>query len=202
FIAGQPCVLVLGDNVFYGNGLHQLLLDVSRREEGATIFGYRVRDPRAFGVAEVDGSGTVIGLEEKPQNPKSNYAVTGLYFYDSNVTSLAKTLKPSVRGELEITDLNRLYLEQGSLKMVRLGRGIAWLDTGTPEALLDASNFIQALQQRQGLQVCCPEEVAFLKGWISREQLTRVAKPLAKTSYGRYLLDLLEHGVAVGTDKL
>jgi glucose-1-phosphate thymidylyltransferase len=201
FIRGGPSALVLGDNVFYGNGLHQLLLDVSGREQGATVFGYRVRNPEAFGVAEVDASGTVLSLEEKPQVPKSNLAVTGLYFYDENVSELAKSLKPSARGELEITDLNRLYLEQGLLKLVRLGRGIAWLDTGTPEALLDASNFIQALQQRQGLQVCCPEEIAFFKGWISAEQLVAIAQRLAKTSYGQYLLELLEHGVAVGTDK-
>ncbi len=198
FIAGSRCALVLGDNVFYGNGLHQLLIDVANQDTGATIFGYRVRDPGAFGVAEVDERGTVVGIEEKPVRPKSNYAVTGLYFYDEQVVSLAKRLKPSARGELEITDLNRLYLEKGELKMVRLGRGIAWLDTGTPEALLEASNFIQALQQRQGLRVCCPEEIAYLKGWISADQLGELAKRLGRTDYVRYLLDLIEQDGPVG----
>ena len=199
FLDGAPSGLVLGDNIFYGNGLHQVLHDVSARDRGAVVFGYRVRDPRAFGVAEIDAHGKVLSLEEKPENPRSNYAVTGLYFYDASVVELAKSLEPSARGELEITDLNRLYLERGELRMVRLGRGMAWLDTGTAEALLDASNFIQTLQMRQGLQVACPEEIAYLKGWISADSLAEAAKRLEKTSYGRYLQDLLVHGVSVGT---
>jgi glucose-1-phosphate thymidylyltransferase len=190
FIAGAPCSLVLGDNVFYGNGLSRILMDASRKEHGATVFGYWVRNPEAFGVAEINREGRVLSLAEKPEAPKSNYAVTGVYFYDNRVVDFAKSLKPSARGELEITDLNRLYLEDGSLDMVRLGRGIAWLDTGTPDAMMEASNFIQALQQRQGLQASCPEEIAFLKGWIQKEDLLRLARTLEKTSYGAYLFDL------------
>ena len=190
FIAGSSCALVLGDNVFYGNGLSRILMDAARRERGATVFGYWVRNPQDFGVAEIDGEGKVLGLEEKPKAPKSNYAITGVYFYDQRVVDYAKSLKPSARGELEITDLNRLYLEDGSLDMVRLGRGIAWLDTGTPDAMMEASNFIQALQQRQGLQVSCPEEISFLKGWIAKDDLLRLAAALEKTSYGTYLLEL------------
>jgi glucose-1-phosphate thymidylyltransferase len=191
FIAGQSCALVLGDNIFYGHGMQGLLEASAQRDEGATVFGYWVKNPEAYGVAEFDAAGKVVGLEEKPERPRSNYAVAGLYFYDRNVVELAKTLKPSRRGELEITDLNRLYLEQGALRLEKLGRGVAWLDTGNPEALLQAANFIQAIQHRQGLMVACPEEVAFHKGWLGREDLLRLAEPLKKTAYGQYLADLV-----------
>lgn len=191
FIAGERVALVLGDNVFYGHGLHGLLMDCAARTEGTTVFGYYVRDPERYGVAELDTAGRVVGLEEKPRAPKSSYAVPGLYFYDEHATALAATLKPSARGELEITDLNRLYLERGSLHFEKLGRGIAWLDTGTPEALLQASQFIFAIQSRQGLQVSCPEEIAFRKGWIDEASLRRLGERLEKTAYGQYLLGLL-----------
>jgi glucose-1-phosphate thymidylyltransferase len=194
FIAGDPCALVLGDNIFYGHGLSGLLEESSRMDQGATVFGYWVKNPSAYGVAEIDGSGKVIGIEEKPQKPKSHWAVAGLYFYDARVVELAKSLKPSARGELEITDLNRLYLEQGALDLVKLGRGVAWLDTGTHEALLQAANFIQTIQQRQGLQVACPEEVAYLKGWIDATRLAALAEPLLKTQYGEYLAELAREG--------
>ncbi len=190
FIAGQPCALVLGDNIFYGHGFQGLLEDSAQQGKGATVFGYWVKNPTAYGVAEFNSDGRVIGLEEKPEKPRSNYAVAGLYFYDSRVVELAASLEPSKRGELEITDLNRLYLETGDLKLVKFGRGIAWLDTGTPEALLQAANFIQTIQARQGLQVACPEEVAYRKGWVSAEALLKLAGPLAKTAYGEYLFDL------------
>jgi glucose-1-phosphate thymidylyltransferase len=192
FIAGAPCALVLGDNLFYGHGLQGLLEQTAARESGATVFGYWVSNPSAYGVAEFDENGRVIGLEEKPQKPRSNYAVAGLYFYDDRVVSFAKALKPSARGELEITDLNRVYLEDRSLELVKLGRGVAWLDTGTPEALLQAANFIHTIETRQGLQVACPEEVAYLKGWIDDAQLAALAEPLAKTEYGQYLSHLLK----------
>ncbi len=190
FIAGDPCALVLGDNVFYGHGFSGLLEETSRLDQGATVFGYWVKNPSAYGVAEVDDHGKVLGIEEKPARPKSHWAVAGLYFYDNRVVELAKSLKPSARGELEITDLNRLYLEDGALNLVKLGRGVAWLDTGTHEALLQAANFIQTIQARQGLQVACPEEVAFRKGWIDTPQLLALAEPLGKTEYGQYLMDL------------
>ncbi len=190
FIGDDPCALVLGDNVFYGHGLQGLLVDSAGREEGATVFGYYVNNPTAYGVAEFDETGKVIGLEEKPPEPKSNYAVAGLYFYDSQVVELAKQLKPSPRGELEITDLNRLYLEKEQLRLEKLGRGVAWLDTGKPEHLLQAAQFIETVQSRQGLMVCCPEEISFRKGWISREQLQAQGEALRKTAYGQYLLDL------------
>lgn len=192
FIAGDPCALVLGDNIFYGHGLQGLLTEVSARRDVATIFGYWVKDATAYGVAEFDGEGRVVGLEEKPAQPKSHYAVAGLYFYDERVVELASTLRPSARGELEITDLNRLYLERGALRLVKLGRGVAWLDTGTPEALLQAANFIQTVETRQGLQVACPEEIAYRKGWIDEGALRRLAAPLAKTAYGQYLLDVAD----------
>ncbi len=192
FIAGDPCALVLGDNIFYGHGLQGLLQDVARRDDGATVFGYWVKDPKAYGVAAFDRNGVVVGIEEKPRQPKSQYAITGLYFYDAQVVALAESLKPSARGELEITDLNRLYLEQGKLRVEKLGRGVAWLDTGTPEALLQAASFIQTISTRQGLQVACPEEIAFRLGWIDGAQLAALAEPLAKTDYGRYLLQLVE----------
>jgi glucose-1-phosphate thymidylyltransferase len=194
FIAGDPCALVLGDNIFYGHGLPGLFEKVAQRKVGATVFGYFVQNPEAYGVAELDEDGRVTGLEEKPQQPKSNYAVTGLYFYDAEVVPLAQSLKPSARGELEITDLNRLYLERGQLYLEKMGRGVAWLDTGTHDSLLQASQFIQTIQSRQGLMVSCPEEIAFAKGWIDRAGLEVLARPLAKTGYGQYLLNLAERG--------
>ncbi len=190
FIGGRSCALVLGDNIFYGHGFQGLLEQSAQQERGATVFGYWVKNPSAYGVAEFDAEGRVVGLEEKPEKPRSNYAVAGLYFYDARVVELAASLKPSKRGELEITDLNRLYLDTGELRLVKFGRGIAWLDTGTPEALLQAANFIQTIQARQGLQVACPEEVAYRKGWISTDALLKLAGPLAKTAYGEYLFDI------------
>ncbi len=190
FLAGESCALVLGDNIFYGHGLQGLLVESAEQSDGATIFGYYVRNPQAYGVAEFDDNGIVIGVEEKPKKPKSNYAIAGLYFYDSRVVDIAKGLKPSGRGELEITDLNRVYLEEGKLRLQKMGRGVAWLDTGTPEALLQAANFVQTIQERQGLRAACPEEIAFRKGWIDSEQLLTLAKPLQKTSYGQYLQEL------------
>ncbi|MBO6934319.1 MAG: glucose-1-phosphate thymidylyltransferase RfbA [Deltaproteobacteria bacterium] len=194
FIGGDACALVLGDNIFYGHGLQGLLVDAAKRDEGATVFGYHVQNPTAYGVAEFDESGLVIGLEEKPAKPKSNYAVAGLYFYDNQVVELAKALKPSARGELEITDLNRLYLEKQQLRLEKLGRGVAWLDTGTPENLLQASSFVQTVQDRQGLQIACPEEIAFRKGWIGADVLRARGQELHKTRYGQYLLEIAEHG--------
>jgi glucose-1-phosphate thymidylyltransferase len=190
FIAGRGAALVLGDNIFYGHGMPISLQRAAQQQSGATVFGYWVKRPEAFGVVEFDAQGRPIGLEEKPQKPKSNYAVTGLYFYDSEVVSLAKSLKPSPRGELEITDLNRLYLQRETLRVEKLGRGTAWLDTGTPDALLQAANFVQTIQERQGLQICCPEEISFRLGWIDRGQLETLAGPLKKTAYGQYLLDV------------
>ena len=195
FIAGQPSCLVLGDNIFHGVGLTGVLKRADERRDGATVFGYWVNDPERYGVAEFDAFGKVVGIEEKPAQPRSNYAVTGLYFYDGHASAHAAELKPSPRGELEITDLNRRYLEQGALYLETLGRGYAWLDTGTHESLLDASNFIGTIQQRQGLQVCCPEEIAFVNGWVDAEQLERLAAPLAKNGYGQYLLKLAKRGV-------
>ena len=194
FLAGHPSCLVLGDNIFYGHGLTELLTRADQREHGATVFGYWVQDPERYGVAEFDGAGRVIGLEEKPQKPKSNYAVTGLYFYDERVCDFAKDLKPSPRGELEITDLNRCYLEDGSLHLEKMGRGYAWLDTGTHESLVEASTYIETIEKRQGLRVCCPEEIAYFNGWIDESALQDLAAPLAKNGYGQYLLSLLEHG--------
>lgn len=195
FVGGQPSCLVLGDNIFHGVGLTSVLKRADERRVGATVFGYWVNDPERYGVAEFDAAGKVVGIEEKPEQPRSNYAVTGLYFYDGHASEHAAELKPSPRGELEITDLNRRYLEQGDLYMETLGRGYAWLDTGTHESLLDASNFIGTIQQRQGLQVCCPEEIAFVNGWVDAEQLERLAAPLAKNGYGQYLLKLAKRGV-------
>jgi glucose-1-phosphate thymidylyltransferase len=194
FVAGQPSCLVLGDNIFYGHGLTEVLQRVSAREAGATVFGYWVRDPERYGVAEFDATGRVIGLEEKPAEPRSHYAVTGLYFYDGHASEYAALLKPSVRGELEITDLNRCYLEQGALQLEKLGRGYAWLDTGTHESLLEASTYIETIEKRQGLRICCPEEIAYFNRWIDDVQLRDLAKPLSKSGYGQYLLSLLEHG--------
>ena len=194
FVAGGPSALVLGDNIFYGHGFSEQLQRADAQTHGATVFGYWVKDPERYGVAEFDAQGKVIGLEEKPAKPKSNYAVTGLYFYDGRASEFAAQLKPSARGELEITDLNKRYLDDGSLQLEQLGRGHAWLDTGTHESLLQAGNFIETLQARQGLQVCCPEEIAFHQGWIDAAQLQALARPLAKNGYGQYLLSLLEHG--------
>jgi len=187
FVAGQPSCLILGDNLFYGHGLTEALVRAAAHAHGATVFGYWVRDPERYGVAEFDAEGRVIGLEEKPREPKSNYAVTGLYFYDARACDFARDLKPSPRGELEITDLNRCYLAEGALRVEKLGRGYAWLDTGTHESLLQAQNFIETIELRQGLKVCCPEEIAFQQGWIDREHLLRLAAPLAKSGYGEYL---------------
>ena len=194
FLGGAPSCLVLGDNIFHGQGLGDLLRRADSREHGATVFGYYVRDPERYGVAEFDTDGRVIGLEEKPTDPRSNYAVTGLYFYDGRASDFAAALKPSPRSELEITDLNRCYLDDGSLHLEKLGRGYAWLDTGTHETLNQASNFIETIEARQGLRVCCPEEIAFFKGWIDANQMRALAAPLAKNGYGQYLLSLLEHG--------
>ena len=196
FVAAKPSCLILGDNIFHGDGLTASLHNAVQRRAGATVFGYRVSDPERYGVAEFDAQGRVVGLEEKPARPKSHHAVTGLYFYDEKVCDYAAELKPSARGELEITDLNRRYLDEGALHLERLGRGCAWLDTGTHESLLQAGNFIQTLQERQGLQVCCPEEIAWRNGWIDDAALERLATPLAKNGYGRYLLALLRGELA------
>lgn len=194
FIVGEPCALVLGDNIFYGHGMQSMLVEAAKRDAGATVFGYYVANPQAYGVAEFDATGRIIGLEEKPEKPMSNYAVTGLYFYDRHVVDLAHSLKPSRRGELEITDLNRLYLEQGNLRLEILGRGVAWLDTGTHASLMQAANFIQTIQTRQGLSVACPEEIAHVKGWIGSEKVLELAEPLKRTDYGQYLIDRIRRG--------
>jgi glucose-1-phosphate thymidylyltransferase len=195
FLAGAPSCLVLGDNIFHGPGLTSMLTEADRRTNGATVFGYWVNDPERYGVAEFDDTERVIGLEEKPADPRSNYAVTGLYFYDGRASELASKLTPSPRGELEITDLNRLYLDEGSLHLQRLGRGYAWLDTGTHQSLLEASNYIETIEARQGLRVCCPEEIAWNNGWIGDDDLAKLAAPLSKNGYGRYLLGLPARGV-------
>lgn len=191
FLAGSPSALVLGDNIFYGHDLQQLLENAMARPQGATVFAYHVQDPERYGVAEFNQQGQVLSLEEKPAQPKSNYAVTGLYFYDGQAPALAKQIKPSARGELEITDLNRMYLEQSQLSVEIMGRGYAWLDTGTHESLLDASQFIATIERRQGLKVSCPEEIAYRQGWITAEQLQQLAKPLQKNGYGQYLQRLI-----------
>ena len=192
FIGECDSALVLGDNIFYGHDFHHILGNANARSEGATVFAYHVHDPERYGVAEFDPAGKVLSLEEKPKQPKSSYAVTGLYFYDSAVVELARNLKPSARGELEITDLNRLYLEQGRLNVEIMGRGYAWLDTGTHDSLLEAGQFIATIEKRQGLKVACPEEIAFRQGWITRGKLEELAQPLAKNGYGQYLLGLLK----------
>lgn len=194
FLAGSPSCLILGDNIFHGSGLQELLARCMQRSAGSTVFGYWVRDPERYGVVEFDQSMRVLSLEEKPARPRSNYAVTGLYFYDGRASRFARELRPSPRGELEITDLNRRYLEDGSLHLERLGRGYAWLDTGTHESLQQASSFIETIEARQGLKVACPEEIAFLQGWISREQVLELAEPLRNSGYGEYLVQLLERG--------
>lgn len=191
FIGGDSCALILGDNIFFGYGLTERLRSAAAQEEGATVFGYWVKDPQHYGVAEFDPDNRVVSLEEKPVNPRSNYAVTGLYFYDNQVVEMAANLKPSARGELEITDLNKLYLQQGQLRVEKFGRGFAWLDTGTHEALLQAANFIETIEQRQGLKIACPEEIAYNQGLIDAEQVFKLAEPLKKNGYGQYLLNLI-----------
>ncbi|EPO5087777.1 TPA: glucose-1-phosphate thymidylyltransferase RfbA [Enterobacter hormaechei subsp. steigerwaltii] len=190
FIGEDNCALVLGDNIFYGHDLPRLLEGAASQQEGATVFAYHVSDPERYGVVEFDKDGTAIGLEEKPQQPKSNYAITGLYFYDNDVIEMAKSLTPSERGELEITDINRIYMQQGRLSVAMMRRGYAWLDTGTHQSMIEASNFIATIEERQGLKVSCPEEIAFRRGFIDAEQLRALAEPLKKTGYGQYLLNL------------
>ncbi|MDO4969108.1 MAG: glucose-1-phosphate thymidylyltransferase RfbA [Comamonadaceae bacterium] len=194
FLNGAPSALVLGDNIFYGHDFQKLLAGANAQTTGSTVFAYHVQDPERYGVAEFDAQGKVLSLEEKPAQPKSNYAVTGLYFYDNQVVELAKSLKPSPRGELEITDLNKLYLQQGQLNVQLMGRGYAWLDTGTHDSLLEAGQFIATLEQRQGLKVACPEEIAFRAGWIDAAQLEKLAQPLLKNGYGKYLMQCLKGG--------
>jgi len=197
FVDGQPCCLVLGDNIFFGQGLIKQLRHAAGKDTGATVFGYWVRDPERYGVAGFDARGQVVSLEEKPTEPKSNYAVTGLYFYDRHVCDLAAELQPSPRGELEITDLNRLYLERGELELVQLSRGMAWLDTGTHDSLMEAASFVETIEKRQGLKVCCPEEIAWRNDWIDDAQLLEQGEALSKNGYGQYLLELLERGSPV-----
>ncbi|OBV11200.1 glucose-1-phosphate thymidylyltransferase RfbA [Erythrobacter dokdonensis] len=195
FVKGGPSALILGDNIFYGHGLPQLLKSASARTTGASIFAYRVTDPQAFGVVEFDASGKAISIEEKPKVPKSNYAVTGLYFYDETVVDRARDLKPSARGELEITDLNRLYLDEGTMAVEIMGRGFAWLDTGTHASLLDAGTYVRITEERQGLKISCPEEIAWRQGFITSDRLREIAEPLRKSGYGEYLLKVLEETV-------
>ena len=195
FIGDDHAALVLGDNVFYGHELQQLLQSAHARREGATVFAYPVSDPERYGVVEFDASGRAVSLEEKPKEPRSRYAVTGIYFYDNDVIEIAKNLKPSPRGELEITDLNRVYLERGRMSVELMGRGMAWLDTGTHDSLLEAAQFVQTIERRQGLKVCCPEEIAYRQGFIDAAQVERLAAPLAKSGYGKYLKDMLKEQV-------
>ncbi len=192
FVAGQNSVLVLGDNVFYGHGLPELLCRAAARAHGASVFAYHVKDPERYGVVEFDSSDRALSIEEKPVEPRSNWAVTGLYFYDAKAAEIAANLKPSKRGELEITDLNRVYLERGELSVERMGRGYAWLDTGTPDSLIEAGEFVRTLEKRQGYRIACPEELAYRAGWISREQMVSLGQAIAKSDYGRYLLALAQ----------
>lgn len=194
WLSGQSTALVLGDNIFFGQSFSRMLLSAAEQENGATVFAYQVDNPSAYGVVEFDESGRAVSLEEKPAQPKSKFAVTGLYFYDRDVVELARSLKPSARGELEITDLNRLYLERGRLRVERFGRGFAWLDTGSHETMLQAANFVEAVERRQGLMISCPEEIAFRSGWIDGAQLQSLAAPMSKNDYGRYLLNLGKEG--------
>jgi len=195
FVGNDSVTLILGDNIYYGEGLSQRLLALSEQEKGATVFGYYVRDPERYGVVEFDDEGIALSIEEKPDKPKSNYAVTGLYFYDNDVVDIAKQIKPSPRGELEITDVNRVYLERGDLTVEMLKRGTAWLDTGTHASLLDAANYIRIVEERQGLKIACPEEVAWRMNYISTEQLLELAEPLRKSGYGQYLAELVNTGI-------
>jgi len=197
FIGNDNVCLILGDNIYYGHGFGKTLLEAAKLTEGAMVFGYYVKDPDRYGVAEFDENGKVVSLEEKPKNPKSNYAVTGLYYYDNSVVEKAKNLKPSPRGELEITDLNRLFLEEDKLKVQLMGRGMAWLDTGTHDSLLDASNFIATIEKRQGLKASCIEEIAYKRGFITKEQLLELAEPLKKNQYGQYLIDLANDNIKI-----
>lgn len=196
FINGEGCALILGDNIFYGHDLSRLVKNATQKDDGATVFAYYVKDPERYGIVEFDKNRKAISLEEKPEKPKSNFAVTGLYFYDKNVVEYAKSIKPSVRGELEITDLNKIYLEKGNLNVETLGRGYAWLDTGTHESLLQAASFVETVQDRQGLKIACPEEIAYNLGYINKEQLKELAKPLAKNEYGQYLLAIADGGIS------
>ena len=200
FIGNETVCMILGDNIFYGHGFGKVLAETAKLEKGACVFGYYVNDPERYGVVEFDRSGKVLSIEEKPVSPKSNFAVTGLYFYDGTVSARAKTLKPSARGELEITDLNRLYLEDGSLEVKLLGRGIAWLDTGTYESLLQAANFFATLEQRQGLKASCIEEIAFKKGYISKEQMLALAEPVKKSQYGKYIIRIANEELSLFED--
>ena len=196
FINGEGCALILGDNIFYGHDLSRLVKNATQKDDGATVFAYYVKDPERYGIVEFDKNRKAISLEEKPEKPKSNFAVTGLYFYDKNVVEYAKSIKPSARGELEITDLNKIYLEKGNLNVETLGRGYAWLDTGTHESLLQAAYFVETVQDRQGLKIACPEEIAYNLGYINKEQLKELAKPLAKNEYGQYLLAIADGGIS------
>ena len=196
FIDGEGCALILGDNIFYGHDLSKLVKNATQKDNGATIFAYYVKDPERYGIVEFDKNRKAISLEEKPEKPKSNFAVTGLYFYDKSVVEYAKSIKPSARGELEITDLNKIYLEKGNLNVETLGRGYAWLDTGTHESLLQAASFVETVQDRQGLKIACPEEIAYNLGYINKEQLKELAKPLAKNEYGQYLLAIADGGIS------
>ena len=192
FIGQDNVAMILGDNMFYGSHLSEMLKRANKRENESTIFGYKVKDPRAYGVVEIDGDGKAVSIEEKPSNPKSNYAVPGLYFYTNEVIEIAKNVKPSARGELEITTVNEEYMKRGQLKVEKLGRGMTWFDTGTHDALIETASFVQTIQKRQGLQICCPEEIAFDKGWITSDQLSELSKKYMKTDYGKYLKDVAE----------
>ena len=195
FIGEDNVALILGDNIFYGSGFRGLVEEAAKLERGAIVFGYPVKDPRAYGVVEFDETGKAISLEEKPANPKSNYAIPGLYFYDNTVVEKAKNVKPSARGEIEITTVNEMYLSEGKLNVKNLGRGVAWLDTGTHDALLEAANFVQTVQKRQGFYIACIEEIAYAKGWINKEQLLKLAEPMMKTEYGKYLKELIKEEI-------